>query len=166
MIISDTSVITNLISIEHIFLLQALYERVIIPQAVYEELSRCHPLFLSEIQAERSPFWEVKTVKDKNKVYELKQQAKLDNGESEAIILALELKTDLLLIDERRGRAEAQRLGIRITGLLGVLLEGKKRDFIVSVKPLMDKLIENSTFWISPLLYDKILLLAQEKEGE
>jgi predicted nucleic acid-binding protein len=44
-IISDTSVITNLISIEHIFLLQALYERVIIPQAVYEELSRCHPLF-------------------------------------------------------------------------------------------------------------------------
>ena len=105
-------------------------------------------------------------MKDKNKVYELKQQAKLDNGESEAIILALELKTDLLLIDERRGRAEAQRLGIRITGLLGVLLEGKKRGFIVVVKPLMDKLIENSTFWISPLLYDKILLLGQEKEGK
>jgi len=103
-------------------------------------------------------------VKDKNKVYELKQQAKLDNGESEAIILALELKTDLLLIDERRGRAEAQRLGIRITGLLGFLLEGKKRGFIVVVKPLMDKLIENSIFWISPLLYDRILLLAQEKE--
>ena len=71
MIISDTSVITNLISIEHIFLLQALYENVIIPQAVYEELSRCHPLFLSEIQAEKSPFLEVKTVKDKNKVSRL-----------------------------------------------------------------------------------------------
>ncbi len=78
--------------------------------------------------------------------------------------LKLELRTDLLLIDERRGRAEAQRLGIRITGLLGVLLEGKKRGFVVAVKPLMDKLIENSTFWISRLLYDKILLLAQEKE--
>ena len=102
----------------------------------------------------------------RNKVYELKQQAKLDNGESEAIILALELKTDLLLIDERRGRAQAQRLGIRITGLLGVLLEGKTRGFVVAVKPLMNKLIENSTFWISQLLYDKILLLAQEKEGE
>ncbi|MFM6105590.1 MAG: DUF3368 domain-containing protein [Sphaerospermopsis kisseleviana] len=164
MIISDTSVITNLISIEHLFLLQALYEKVIIPQAVYEELSRCHSLFLNELQANKSPFFEVKTVDDKNKVYELKQQAKLDDGESEAIILALELRTDLLLIDERRGRAKAQRLGIRITGLLGVLLEGKKRGFVIVVKPLMNKLIENSTFWISPPLYDKILLLAQEKE--
>ncbi|WP_235335153.1 DUF3368 domain-containing protein [Aphanizomenon flos-aquae] len=49
---------------------------------------------------------------------------------------------------------------------MGVLLEGKKKGFIVAVKPLMDKLIENSTFWISPLLYDKILLLGQEKEGK
>ncbi|MBE9086136.1 DUF3368 domain-containing protein [Tolypothrix sp. LEGE 11397] len=165
-IISDTSVITNLISIEHIFLLQSLYERVIIPQAVYQELSRCHPIILSELLAEISPVLEIRTVIDKNKVEELKQQAKLDQGESEAIILALELKTDLLLIDERRGRAEAQRLGIRITGLLGVLLEGKTKGFIVSVKPLMDKLIESSTFWISPVLYEKILVLAGEIEAE
>nr|WP_244141990.1 DUF3368 domain-containing protein [aff. Roholtiella sp. LEGE 12411] len=95
----------------------------------------------------------------------MKQQAKLDNGESEAIILALESKTDLLLIDERRGRAEVQRLGIRITGLLGVLLEGKTRGFVVAVKPLMDKLIEDSTFWISPPLYDRILILAGEIKG-
>ena len=51
MIISDTSVITNLISIEHLFLLQVLYEKVIIPQAVYEELSRCHSLFLIKYSA-------------------------------------------------------------------------------------------------------------------
>lgn len=166
MIISDTSVITNLISIEHIFLLKALYERVIIPQAVYQELLRYHPIILDQLQAEIPPFFEIKTVIDRNKIDELKQRAKLDEGESEAIILALELKTDLLLIDERRGRAEAQRLGIRITGLLGVLLEGKKRGFVVSVKPLMDLLIENSTFWISPILYNRILVLAGEMEVE
>ncbi len=166
MIISDTSVITNLISIEHLFLLKTLYNRVIIPQAVYQELLRYHPLILDELQAETPPIFEIKTVIDREKIDELKQQAKLDEGESEAIILALELKTDLLLIDERRGRAEAQRLGIRITGLLGVLLEGKARGFVVSVKPLMDLLIENSTFWISPVLYDRILALAGEIEEE
>ncbi len=163
MIISDTSVISNLISIEHIFLLEALYQKVIVPQAVYQELFRYHPIFLDEIRKEKSPFLEVKTVMDKNRVYQLKQSAKLDDGESEAIILALELKTELLLIDERKGRAEAQRLGIKITGLLGVLLEGKTKGLIIAVKPLMDRLIEDSDFWISHLLYDKILVLAQEK---
>jgi predicted nucleic acid-binding protein len=162
-IISDTSVISNLISIEHIFLLEALYQKVIVPQAVYQELFRYHPIFLDEIRKEKSPFLEVKTVMDKNRVYQLKQSAKLDDGESEAIILALELKTELLLIDERKGRAEAQRLGIKITGLLGVLLEGKTKGLIIAVKPLMDRLIEDSDFWISHLLYDKILVLAQEK---
>lgn len=165
MIISDTSVITNLIKIDHLFLLQSLYETVIIPQAVQDELSKCHPLLFTEIQSEASPILQVRKVNDSRRVEALQKRAKLDLGESEAIILALELKTELLLIDERRGRAEAQRLGIRITGLLGVLLEGKIKGFVEEIKPLMDSLIEDSTFWISPPLYNKILELAGEKEG-
>ncbi|WP_244141986.1 hypothetical protein [aff. Roholtiella sp. LEGE 12411] len=65
MIISDTSVITNLISIEHICLLKKLYKRVIIPQAVYRELLKFHPTILSQLLAEMSPLLEVKTVIDK-----------------------------------------------------------------------------------------------------
>ncbi|HAC62169.1 MAG TPA: DUF3368 domain-containing protein [Cyanothece sp. UBA12306] len=122
MIISDTSVISNLISIDHLFLLKILYQQVIIPQAVYNELSRFYPQILDYLQQESFSMIQVKSVTDQNKVYQLQQEAKLDDGESEAIILALELKTDLLLIDERRGRSVAQRLGIRITGLLGILL--------------------------------------------
>jgi len=57
----------------------------------------------------------------------LQNTVQLDPGESEAIALALEINADLLLIDERRGRTEANRLDIRITGLLGVLVEAKQR---------------------------------------
>ncbi|MEC4982684.1 MAG: hypothetical protein SAJ37_03115 [Oscillatoria sp. PMC 1068.18] len=102
MIISDTSVITNLISINHFFLLQRLYEQVIIPQAVQEELSRCHPHLFAALQQPENTVLEVRRVKDSERVQRLQQQAKLDRGESEAIILALELKTDLLLIDDLR----------------------------------------------------------------
>lgn len=166
MIISDTSVITNLISIDHLFLLKSLYETVIIPQAVQNELSKFHPQLLTERESGESPVLQVMKVSDSKRVEALQQRAKLDLGESEAIILALDLKTELLLIDERRGRAEAQRLGIKITGLLGVLLEGKRKGFVKEIKPLMDILIADSTFWITPPLYNKILELAGEKEDD
>lgn len=89
-------------------------------------------------------------------------QDDIDLGEAEAIILALELKADLLLMDERRGRALAANYGLSVTGLLGVLLQAKRNGFIPVVKPVMDQLIEEVDFWVSSQLYATVLQTADE----
>ncbi len=163
-VISDTSVITNLAAIEQLNLLPQLYHQVIIPEAVYRELTEIEPPVPGTIEVKNASWVEIRQVVNKSIIQQLQEQARLDIGESEAISLALELNADLLLIDERRGRAEANRLGLRITGLLGLLIEAKQSGLIVAVKPLIDNLITTSTFRVSSVLYRQILGIANERE--
>ena len=156
-IISDTSIITNLAAIQYLQLLPQLYDRVTIPEAVYRELTEIDPPVPGTLQVQIAPWLEVRQVFDRSVIERLQIEVKLDLGESEAIALALELNADLLLIDERRGRAEADRLGVRITGLLGILVEAKRKNLIAAVKPLMDAMIAMSNFRVSSDLYNQIL---------
>ncbi|MBE9128368.1 MULTISPECIES: DUF3368 domain-containing protein [unclassified Coleofasciculus] len=161
-VISDTSAITNLAAIQHLQLLPQLYDRVIIPEAVYRELTDIDPSVPGTFEVQLASWLDVRQVVNREVVGHLLNEVKLDPGESEAIALALELGADLLLIDERRGRTEADRLGLRITGLLGILIEAKHQNLIVSVKPLIDALIATSEFRVSPTLYNQILEMVDE----
>jgi predicted nucleic acid-binding protein len=89
-------------------------------------------------------------------------QMELDVGEAEAIALAKELAADLLLMDGRRGRDIAARLGLRVIGLLGVLIEAKHRGMIPAVKPILDDLKAKAGFWVSQQLYARVLQAAGE----
>ncbi|MCF4969607.1 DUF3368 domain-containing protein [Nostoc sp. CMAA1605] len=161
-VISDTSAITNLAAIDQLRLLPLLYEQVIIPEAVYRELVDIDPPVPGSAEVQTATWLEVKFIANREFVERLQSEVRLDPGESEAITLALELQADLLLIDERRGRAEADRLGIKITGLLGILVEAKRKNLILAVKPLMDALIATSEFRVSSALYNQILIIVNE----
>lgn len=83
-------------------------------------------------------------------------------GEAEAIALAIEVEATRLLIDERLGRQAATDLGLRITGVLGILLAAKRQELITAVQPVMDDLATQAGFRISSQLYVDVLNVAGE----
>ncbi len=87
---------------------------------------------------------------------------KLDEGESEAIVLAEELKADFLLIDERLGWKEAQARSIKTIGLLGTLVKAKELGIIPAVKPLIEALRIKAKFRMKEALVQHVLTLAGE----
>jgi len=155
-IISNTSPITSLAAIGRLELLQQLYDTIIIPEAVYRELTEVESPVPGTLEVQTLDWIEVRQLADSSIISTLFQQP-LDPGESEAIALAIELNAELLLIDERRGRTEANRLGVTITGLLGILTEAKNQALIEAVKPLLDNLINTAKFRVSERLYALIL---------
>lgn len=151
-VVSDTSAITSLLQIRKVDLLQQLYQTVLIPTAVHAELIKSHPDLPS--------FLQVKTVADLSQVARL--ESELDLGEAEAIVLAKEAQADLLLIDEKLGRLAALREGLRITGLLGLIIDAKQQRLIQSVRELVAQLELEAGFRLSDLVKTEAFRLAGE----
>lgn len=80
----------------------------------------------------------------------------LDEGEEKAIILAMELKADLLLIDDLAGRRAAQIHGISVMGTLGFLKVMHKKGRIKNLKSVLDAL-QKQGFWMGEELYRRML---------
>jgi len=160
-VVSDTSPILNLARIGRFELLASLYKQVIIPTAVYAELTATKRGLPAAIDLVSTPWLTVAAPKDHDRVREL--CADLDPGEAEAIVLATEFHADLLLVDERRGRRIAAALGLTVTGLLGVLADAKKAGFIERAKPVLDELVLKARFWIGPDLYREVLAELNEE---
>ena len=120
-VVSDTTPIISLLKLDHLHLLKDLFGQVVIPQTVYDELT-VNPSFpLEAEEVKRCDFISVGYA-SLNAAKVLGDETGLDAGESEAIVLAMECKAELLLMDERNGRCVAEQMGIAITGTIGILL--------------------------------------------
>lgn len=159
-IVSDTSPINNLAAINHLHLLHQLYGTVLIPGAVYRELTDPNFPVAGTTEVQTFDWIQTCAVRDRTLVEALSSE--LDIGEAEAIALAVEIQADQVLIDERRGRLIATRLNLRYVGILGILVEAKSQGLIAEVKPLLNALVNEAGFWVAESLYNSILQLVNE----
>ncbi len=97
----------------------------------------------------------------KNKKYQQLLDLYLDLGEASAIALALEKVDVLLILDDLKGRKEAEKLGFRITGTLGILFKAKREGLITELKSYIEKL-KAVGFRISPKIEEDILIKSKE----
>ena len=164
-VVSDASPLICLAAIRHFNLLRLLYGEVLVPDAVWQEITRV-PAFTAaaslQVAADaRSAGW-LQVAAAGNRPLVTQLESVLDPGEAEAIALAVERAPSLLLIDERDGRQVARTLGVPLTGTLGVLLRAKALGHTPMIKPLLAELIEQHHFRLHPNLLQQVLTEAGE----
>jgi len=156
-VVSNTTPLISLLSIGKLTLLKELYGHIIVPYAVFMEIEQGKDkAFYADLS--KIDWIEIKKVENP---YSVRYLSDLDEGEAEVIILANELKADLVLLDEKLARNFAQRLSITFTGTLGMLLKAKQQGLIKSVGQCIVKM-EMNGIWFSDSLIDVVLKLANE----
>lgn len=159
-VVSNASPLINLARIGKLDLLRELYGAIIVPEAVWQEIvvAGAGQPGADEIKAAT---W-IKTQSATNRQLVRVLQQELDAGEAEAIVLALQVGAELLLMDERLGRESARHLELRCIGLIGSLIEAKRKKLIPAIKPYLDVLRDMAGFRISDALCVRVL----RDEGE
>lgn len=158
LVVSNTTPIISLALIGRLDLLHALYDRVMIPSAVEAEILSGGGNRIGSAELKASTWLRVASLQDPRRAELI---ADLDRGEAEVIALAQELGADLVIIDERLARLHAKRLGLTLTGTLGVLLKAKQVGYIDAVEPLIDRLRQGG-IRLSNALVTEVLALADE----
>jgi uncharacterized protein len=154
--VSNTSPISNLAIIGRLEFLRQRYGVVHIPPAVRDELGALtHPFGLACIQAALAERWLV--VGPLGASVSQEKPFPLDRGETEAILLACQLKADVLLMDEKRGREAARQRGLVVAGVLGELLHAKLAGWIPNVRDEIRRLRVEARFFVDATVEGFIL---------
>lgn len=147
-IISDSSCLIVFDKMNELNILNELYGKIFTTTEVAAEYGKALPDWI-----------EIKEVKNKNNIIELENI--VDKGEASAIALAVEVKDCVIIIDDLKARNLAKRIGLNITGTLGIILKAKQKGIITSVKPMIFKL-RKTNFRLTKNLENNILFESGE----
>ena len=155
-VVVNTTPLIALAEIGELHILKDLYERIEIPNAVFEEI-KSEPAY-SEVReaTEWIKIVEVDLPKQKKLL-----SSRLHAGEVEVILHAKDTKADLVILDDKLARKTARYMELTITGTLGVIVKAKEKGYIHSVRPVMDKLIHNGLY-VSPEIQEMVLRSVNE----
>ena len=146
-------------NIDGLKILQELYGEIIIPRAVFEEVTNKDDD--AKLKLSKNLSW-IKVLEVQDKSNRKMYQAKLHDGEVEVMMLSNEISADLLIIDDNAAKKTAKFLGFTVTGTLGVILKAKFEGIVPQVKPIVDEMLRQG-FYISSKLIETILKTSNEK---
>ncbi len=159
-LVLDSSALITLARTGRLDLLHQIARAVHIPEAVYEEVVEAGQGRHGSVEVAQAQWISRHRVRDQGSVARLR--ARVGKGEAEAIVLARELQTDLLILDDATARRVAEAEGCNVVGLLGLLLHGKLHGLIGAVRPILDDMVA-AGFFIDASLYRSILRQAEEE---
>lgn len=149
----------NFAAINCLDILQAVFGKVIIPQAVYNETTNLNfPHSQIILQTTNSDWLQVCSITLTISNIPLE----LDAGEREVITLAIERSERKVLLDEKKARQIAKELDLQVIGTIGILLLAKNKQVIPKISPLLDAMIDVARYWVSKSLYQQVLQQAGE----
>jgi uncharacterized protein len=152
-IIADSSPLISLAILEQLELLTQLYQRVLIPPAVWDEITVQGAGLPGSLAVSQATWLEIQAP-DPSMLQPL--AILVDRGEAAAIALAQSISNSMVMLDDARARRVAERFGIRCIGTIGVLRRAKQAGLISEIKPLIMQL-QNSGIFIAPKLVKAVL---------
>ncbi len=153
---------TPLIALSHVGqldVLKRLYGEIIIPEAVYRELSAKEESVCKKA-VDSALDW-IRVNKIENQMAKVMYKTQLHDGEVEVMILSKEIGADVVIIDDANAKKHAKYLALPVTGTLGVLIKAKQQGYIIELKPILYQMVQNGIY-ISQKLIDMCL----EQVGE
>jgi predicted nucleic acid-binding protein len=155
-VIIDASPLISLAVINQLGLLKKLFHEIIIPQAVFQEITAVSDKKCAVKIVEFIKNWVRHAEQKSNSTFDL------GKGELKAINIYLELKADLLIIDDKKARDAAESRDIKCIGTIGLLTLAKKKGFIRELRKYFIQLLKNRRYFSHQLL-NQVLELNKEK---
>ncbi len=158
-VIVNTTPLIALCHVGQLNLLKKLYSEIMIPRAVYRELSK-KKQSICKRQVDLSLEWiHVKDIE--NQMAKSMFKTQLHDGEVEVMILAKERSADIVIIDDANAKKYAKYLKLSVTGTLGVLIKAKREGYISELKPIIQEMIEKNIY-----ISEKLMKFCLEQVNE